>query len=45
MISTDGTKWVGEFRENKRWNIREYDNNGNNTGKFRTENIQNNNSH
>ena len=29
MISTDGTKWVGEFRENKRWNIREYDNNGN----------------
>ena len=29
MISTDGTKWVGEFRENKRWKIREYDNNGN----------------
>ena len=29
MISTDGTKWVGEFRENKRWNIREYDYNGN----------------
>ncbi len=29
MISTDGTKWVGKFRENKRWNIREYDNNGN----------------
>ena len=28
-ISTNGTKWVGEFRENKRWNIREYDNNGN----------------
>jgi hypothetical protein len=34
MISTDGTKWVGEFRENKRWNIREYDNNGNITGKY-----------
>ena len=29
MISNDGTKWVGEFRENKRWNIRGYDNNGN----------------
>ena len=34
MISTDGTKWVGEFRENKRWNIREHDNNGNITGKY-----------
>jgi len=34
MISTDGTKWIGEFRENKRWNIREYDNNGNITGKY-----------
>ena len=32
--STDGTKCVGEFRENKLWNIREYDNNGNNTGKY-----------
>ena len=32
--STDGTKCVGEFRKNKRWNIREYDNNGNITGKY-----------
>jgi len=29
MISSDGTKWVGEFSENKRWNIREYDDKGN----------------
>ena len=26
---SNGTKWTGEFRGNKGWNIIEYDNNGN----------------
>ena len=30
----NGTKYEGEFKENEPWNVKEYDKNGNNTGKF-----------
>ena len=30
----NGEKYVGEFKENEPWNVKEYDKNGNNTGKF-----------
>ena len=30
----NGAKYVGEFKENEPWNVKEYDKNGNNTGKF-----------
>ena len=29
MISTDGTKWVGDFRGNKPWNLSLFDKKGN----------------
>jgi hypothetical protein len=29
MIPTDGTKWVGDFRGNKPWNLSLFDKKGN----------------
>ena len=31
---SDGRKWTGEFRKNKRWNTKIYNKNGNFIGKF-----------
>ena len=30
----DGSKYIGEWRNGDMWNVKEYDKNGNNTGKF-----------
>ena len=32
--SKDGEKFVGEWKDDKEWNITEYDKNGNITGKW-----------
>jgi len=34
MISTDGTKWVGDFRGNKPWNLSLFDKKGKVIGKW-----------